>query len=119
MHQDLSPLSTAGTSRRPFYQRPTTTYANEDAIAKADFKNLQFLNGFVTNVGRIMSRKETKLKARVHRHVVKQVKIARQMALLPYQDRREEFKKGGRRQFENRDMPIQRMTGQTGQQFGP
>ena len=49
----------------------------------ADFRNLEFLNDFVTDGGQIVSRRTTKLQAKVHRHLARQIKTARIMALLP------------------------------------
>ncbi|GMH33194.1 hypothetical protein BSKO_01028 [Bryopsis sp. KO-2023] len=112
---DLSPMATSGGARRRGYQRNITEYTNEEAMLKADFKNLKFLNSFVTDSGRIMLRRETKLKARVHRHVMRQVKISRQMGLLPYQSRRAEFQRG-RKQSDS--TPV-RMGNQVGQQRWP
>lgn len=48
----------------------------------ADFRNAQFLASFVTETGRLLPRRATKLSAKLHRHVGRQVKTARAMALM-------------------------------------
>ena len=62
---------------------------------QADFRNLCFLDQFVTRTGQLQPRRRTGLKQHVHRHLMRQVKTARQMALLPPLDRREEFRRPG------------------------
>lgn len=66
-------------------------YETDEAFRKADFKNLNFLNNYVSDAGQLLSRKETKLKSKVHKKIMRHVKIARSMGLLPYLSRREEF----------------------------
>lgn len=86
--QELAVPSAGG--RRPFIQRGPW-FTNEEAVQQADFKNLSFLNRFVTDTGRLIARRQTKLRQKVHRHVARQVKLARQLALLPFTNRRPEF----------------------------
>ena len=57
---------------------------NKEVLASADFRNLEFLNEFVTDGGQIVPRTKTKLQAKVHRHLARQIKTARVMALLPH-----------------------------------
>ena len=49
-----------------------------------DFKDVRTLSRFVTERGRILPRKITGLSAQQQRKVVKAIKRARQMSLLPY-----------------------------------
>ncbi|CAD7696442.1 unnamed protein product [Ostreobium quekettii] len=79
-------------TRRPFV-RPGPGFTNEEAIEQADYKNLAFLNKFVTITGRLLPRRQTKLKQKVHRHVCREVKLARQLGLLPFTGRRADFLK--------------------------
>ena len=57
---------------------------NKQVLALADFRNLEFLNEFVTEGGQIVPRSKSKLQAKVHRHLARQIKTARVMALLPH-----------------------------------
>ena len=58
--------------------------STKDVLASADFKNLSFLNEFVSEGGQIVPRSKTKLQAKVHRHLARQIKTARVMGLLPH-----------------------------------
>ncbi|DBA70765.1 TPA: hypothetical protein ACH3X2_011661 [Trebouxia sp. C0005] len=69
-------------------------FTNREVLQAADFKNLHFLNAFVSDGGQILSRNKTKLQAKVHRHLARQIKTARIMALLPHSGRAEEFQQG-------------------------
>lgn len=61
-------------------------------MALADFRNLEFLNEFVTEGGQIVHRSKSKLQAKVHRHLARQIKTARVMALLPHAGRTIDFR---------------------------
>ncbi|DBB05726.1 hypothetical protein WJX77_001751 [Trebouxia sp. C0004] len=69
-------------------------FTNKEVLQAADFRNLHFLNAFVSDGGQILSRNKTKLQAKVHRHLARQIKTARIMALLPHSGRAEEFQQG-------------------------
>lgn len=60
------------------------TPSNKEVLRTADFRDLQFLDRFVTDGGQIVSRQKTKLQSKVHRHLARQIKTARVMALLPH-----------------------------------
>ncbi len=59
-------------------------FSNRQVLDMADFRNLQFLNAYVSDGGQIAPRSTTKLQAKVHRHLARQIKTARVMALLPH-----------------------------------
>ena len=59
-------------------------FTNKQVLQAADFRNLHFLNAFVSDGGQILNRNKTKLQAKVHRHLARQIKTARVMALLPH-----------------------------------
>ncbi len=59
-------------------------FTNKEVLQAADFRNLHFLNAFVSDGGQILNRNKTKLQAKVHRHLARQIKTARVMALLPH-----------------------------------
>lgn len=52
-----------------------------------DYKNIDLLLNFVTDSGRIKHRRQTRLKPRLQSRVARTIKLARQMALLPYEMR--------------------------------
>mgnify|MGYP000135595023 CR=1 FL=1 len=53
---------------------------------KIDYKNIQFLSKFINDRGKILPRKATGLCEKHQKEVVRAIKTARQMALLPYVD---------------------------------
>lgn len=62
----------------PRKQFPTESLAKKNA----DFKNARFLSQFISETGQLAPRRATRLSAKLHRHVCRQVKVARRMALL-------------------------------------
>ena len=48
------------------------------------FKNVPLLSRFLDRRGRIMSRRKTRVSAKMQRRIVREVKRARHLALLPY-----------------------------------
>jgi small subunit ribosomal protein S18 len=53
-------------------------------VSDIDYKNIPMLSRFLDRRGRILSRRKTKVSAKVQRSIVKAIKRARHMALLPY-----------------------------------
>jgi small subunit ribosomal protein S18 len=49
-----------------------------------DYKNIPLLSRFLDRRGRILSRRKTRVSARVQRRIVTAIKRARHLALLPY-----------------------------------
>lgn len=49
-----------------------------------NYKNVPLLSRFLDRRGRIMSRRKTRVSAKVQRRIVREVKRARHLALLPY-----------------------------------
>nr|AEQ94255.2 ribosomal protein S18 [Eutreptia viridis] len=49
-----------------------------------DYKNIDFLRTFITVQGKILPRRMTKLSAKQHRFLIKAVKQARILGLLPF-----------------------------------
>lgn len=49
-----------------------------------DYKNIKLIGQFVDREGRILSRRKTRVSAKVQRRVAKEIKRARHLALLPY-----------------------------------
>ena len=50
--------------------------------ASNDFRNPNFLNNFISESGKINPRRQTRLPAKLHRIVVRQIKLARSLALM-------------------------------------
>ena len=53
-------------------------------IDEIDYKNVPLLSRFLDRRGRILSRRKTKVPAKVQRRIVTEIKRARHLALLPY-----------------------------------
>lgn len=53
-------------------------------VSDIDYKNIPMLSRFLDRRGRILSRRKTKVSAKVQRSIVKAIKRARHLALLPY-----------------------------------
>ena len=53
-------------------------------IDDVNFKNVPLLSRFLDRRGRIMSRRKTRVSAKMQRRIVREVKRARHLALLPY-----------------------------------
>ncbi|HDS11664.1 MAG TPA: 30S ribosomal protein S18 [Candidatus Wirthbacteria bacterium] len=70
--------------------RPTFSYKKracrycEDKEAEIDYKDTASLKKFTSDLGKIIGRKKTGLCAKHQRQVVREIKRARYMALMPY-----------------------------------
>ena len=52
-----------------------------------DFLNYELLSRYVTEQGKILPRRKTRLRKKVQRKLVRTIKTARQMAILPINSR--------------------------------
>ncbi len=52
-----------------------------------DYKDVKMLRRFVSDTGKILPRRRTGLSAKHQRRIAQTVKLARQMALLPYTEK--------------------------------
>ncbi len=59
-------------------------YFKENGITKIDYKDVKLLRRFVTDQGKIMPRRVTGTSAKMHRRLVKAIKRARNIALMPF-----------------------------------
>ena len=59
-------------------------YFKENGITEIDYKDVKLLRRFITDQGKIMPRRITGTSARMHRKVVREIKRARNIALIPY-----------------------------------
>jgi len=59
-------------------------YFKENGIADIDYKDTRLLRRFVTEQGKIRPRRVTGSSARMHRKLVRAIKRARNIALMPF-----------------------------------
>ncbi|MFD7704124.1 30S ribosomal protein S18 [Streptomyces caelestis] len=72
-------------SRKPLKSRPNPLDAA--GITYIDYKDTDLLRKFISDRGRIRSRRVTRVTARQQRRIATAIKNAREMALLPYSSR--------------------------------
>jgi small subunit ribosomal protein S18 len=53
-------------------------------LEDVSFRNVELLARFIDGRGRILSRRKTRVSAKIQRRVVRAIKQARHLALLPY-----------------------------------
>ena len=59
-------------------------YFKENEITEIDYKDVKLLRRFITDQGKIMPRRVTGTSAKMHRKLVKEIKRARNIALMPF-----------------------------------
>ena len=59
-------------------------YFKENGITTIDYKDVKLLKRFVTDQGKIIPRRVTGTSAKMHRQLVRTIKQARNIALLPF-----------------------------------
>lgn len=69
---------------RPVKARPNLL--DERRIDFIDYKDIALLRNYLTDKGKIRSRRVTGLRVQQQREVARAIKNAREMALLPYQN---------------------------------
>ncbi|MGA5327958.1 30S ribosomal protein S18 [Streptomyces griseoincarnatus] len=72
-------------SRKPLKSRPNPLDAA--GIIYIDYKDTDLLRTFISDRGKIRSRRVTRVAAQQQRQIATAVKNAREMALLPYSSR--------------------------------
>ena len=73
-----------GGGRRRFYSRPRVCQFCTDKNIVIDYKNIDLMKSFVTEDGKIRSRRQTGNCAKHQRKIAVAVKRARHIALLPF-----------------------------------
>lgn len=68
--------------RKPAKPRPNPL--DRDGVLYIDYKDTDLLRKFVSDRGKIRSRRVTRVSAQQQRQIARAVKNAREMALLPY-----------------------------------
>jgi|TARA_B110000008_G_C16627655_1_gene427148 small subunit ribosomal protein S18 len=67
-----------------FQTRNKFCYFKENGIIEVDYKDVKLLRRFVNDQGKIMPRRITGSSAKMHRKLVRAIKRARSIALMPY-----------------------------------
>ena len=67
-----------------FVSRRKICFFKENNISKIDYKDVKLLKQFINDQGKIMPRRVTGTSAKMHRKLVKAIKCARNIALMPY-----------------------------------
>ena len=65
-------------------RRNLRSLAREVKIEDIDYKRVQILSRFVDRHGRILSRRKTRISAKMQRKITREIKRARHLALMPY-----------------------------------
>jgi ribosomal protein S18 len=82
--EDLNPFRTLEKdSTRVNWQARREVPRDAEVRDAIDFRDQEFLSGYLTDMGQLLPRRRTKLKKSTHRRLMRAVKLARCMALLP------------------------------------
>ncbi|GAB2862737.1 30S ribosomal protein S18 [Streptomyces deserti] len=73
------------TDRKPAKHRPNPL--DQAGITYIDYKDTDLLRKFISDRGKIRSRRVTRVTSQQQRQLAKAIKNAREMALLPYSSR--------------------------------
>ncbi|KUM79547.1 30S ribosomal protein S18 [Streptomyces curacoi] len=73
------------TDRKPAKNRPNPL--DQAGITYVDYKDTDLLRKFISDRGKIRSRRVTRVTVQQQRQLAKAIKNAREMALLPYASR--------------------------------
>ncbi len=73
------------TERKPAKNRPNPL--DQAGIEYIDYKDTDLLRRFISDRGKIRSRRVTRVSAQQQRRLARAIKNAREMALLPYASR--------------------------------
>lgn len=65
-------------------RRNLRSLAREVSMEDIDYKRVQILSRFVDRHGRILSRRKSRISARMQRKITREIKRARHLALMPY-----------------------------------
>ena len=65
-------------------KRPMREPIAESDIQKVTFRDVEVLRQFTSSQNKILPRRKTGLSAKAQRHVMREIKRARELGLLPY-----------------------------------
>ncbi|KAM0950120.1 putative ribosomal protein S18 [Dioscorea sansibarensis] len=66
------------------FKAPQFETTTEEVLKKADFRNVRFLQNFLTEAGIIIKRSQTRISAKAQRKVAREIKTARAFGLMPF-----------------------------------
>src|SRR5439155_15996816 len=95
MARDKKKKSQAADRRRPIKKK--TSILSSESIDWVDYKDVNLLRRFMSERAKIRARRVTGNSAQQQRAVARAIRIAREMALLPYSVRQVTQRKGSRR----------------------
>src|SRR5205814_8566217 len=95
MARDKKKKSQAADRRRPIKKK--TSILSSESIDWVDYKDVNLLRRFMSERAKIRARRVTGNSAQQQRAVARAIRIAREMALLPYSVRQVTQRKGGGR----------------------
>ena len=70
-----------------FQTRRKYCFFKENNITEIDYKDVKLLKRFINDNGKIMPRRVTGTSSKMHRKLVRAIKRARSIALMPYVER--------------------------------
>jgi small subunit ribosomal protein S18 len=70
-----------------FQSRKKFCYFKENGIVDVNYRDVKLLRRFVNDQGKIMPRRVTGTSSKMHRKLVRAIKRARSIALMPYIER--------------------------------
>jgi len=76
--------SRSGRPVRRYYTRPRVCMFCTDPAVDLDYKNIDVLRRFISEGGKIRPRRQTGTCAKHQRHLAREIKRARHLALMPY-----------------------------------
>lgn len=80
--EDLDPYKAKPVGMMSDLSTRRGSIAPKTVAANADFRNPLFLNNFISEAGKLEPRRRTRLPAKMHRELARQVKLSRALALL-------------------------------------
>src|SRR5919197_3500871 len=101
MARDKKKKSQAADRRRPVKKK--VSILSSENIDWVDYKDVNLLRRFMSERAKIRARRVTGNSAQQQRAVARAIRVAREMALLPYSVRQVTQRKGGRRDRGERD----------------
>src|SRR5438445_13579827 len=119
MARDKKKKSQAADRRRPIKKK--TSILSTESIDWVDYKDVNLLRRFMSERAKIRARRVTGNSTQQQREVARAIRVAREMALLPYSVRQVTQRKGGRRDRDRddrelRETPMRRDGAEAGEQ---
>ena len=74
----------AAGGRRPFFKRRKTCPFQGDNAQQIDYKDIRLLGRYISERGKIVPSRITAVSQKAQRHLSREIKRARFLALLPY-----------------------------------